>query len=98
MGNIADRQPNVVQVTRLPKGPGDLGPREHFVGHLVDEYGNDVETPEIGYPIYLGGEDDDKPWLFATDPVYKLHVFITHWKVMTENGTEYEIRSDRQVQ
>lgn len=90
------RPPNLVKVTRLPKGPSDA--TEHFVGHLVDELGNNLETPEIGYPIYLGGEDTDEPWLFATDNVFRLHVYMTHWLVETDSGVKYEIRNDRQVQ
>lgn len=97
MTQLSDRQPNIVKVTRLQKGPGDIGPTEHFVGHLVDELGKDVETPQIGQPIYLGGEDGNT-WLFATYPVYKLEVFMTHWLVMTENGAQYEIRNERQFQ
>jgi hypothetical protein len=99
MGQFSD-EPNVVKVTRIRKGPGDIGPREQFIGHLVDEYGRDLETPQIGEPIYLSGEDarDDQPWLFRSDTVFRLHVFMTHWRVLTENGTEYQIECERSVQ
>jgi hypothetical protein len=99
MGNFA-KEPNLVKVTRLRKGPGDSNPKEHFVGHLVDEYGNDLETPEIGQPICLTGEEaGDHPYLFKTDPIWRMHVFATYWLVMTESGTQYEIKSeDRLVQ
>lgn len=93
------RSPNVVKVTRLSKGPGDLGPVEHFVGNLCDVEGNDIETPEVGRPIYLSGDSKaDLPWLFASDPIYRLEVYEDHWLVLTEQGTRYEIRNDRVVQ
>jgi hypothetical protein len=92
-------EPNLVKVTRLQKGLADMSPKEHFVGHLVDEFGNDLESPEIGQPICLTGDDaGDQPYLFKTDPIWRMHVFATYWLVMTESGTQYEIRSDRLVQ
>lgn len=98
MANFS-KEPNLVKVTRLSKGPADMSPKEHYVGHLVDQYGNDLETPEIGLPICLTGDDcGDAPYLFKTDAIWRMHVFATYWLVMTESGTQYEIRNERLVQ
>jgi hypothetical protein len=96
--NIFHRQANLVKVTRLQKGPGDIGPREQFVGYLVDEAGHNIETPEIGTPIYLSGDETDLPWLFASDPIFRLEVYPTHWVALTEQGNIYEITNERIVQ
>jgi hypothetical protein len=99
MSDLSKIEPNLVKVTRRRKGPGDLNPVEHFVGYLVDFEGNNVNTPEVGQPIYLSGEDkQDEPWLFATDPVYRLEVYATHWSVTTEKGDRYDIENDRVIQ
>jgi hypothetical protein len=97
--DLTKTEPNLVKVTRKPKGPGDLNPIEHFVGYLVDVEGNDIESPEVGQPIYLTGDEaKDLPWLFATDPIYSMEVYATHWAVVTEQGVHFDIENERLIQ
>ncbi len=92
------RNPNIVRVTCIRRGGFEIHPKEQFVGFMVDEAGNDMETPEVGTPLFLAGDDSNRPWLFATDPVYRLDIYPEHWDVITESGVFYEVTNERIVQ
>jgi hypothetical protein len=86
--------PLVVKITRVKHQMEIPGPEEHFVGFLVNEKGEPVESPALGEPIYLGGSDT-RPWLFKTDNIYSLDVCDEQWVALTEQGVTYIIENSR---
>lgn len=98
MEDLRDTPPNLVKVTRIRRGPSDQCPSESYTGFLVDEYGDNMDSPEIGTGVYVAGQDSKQPWIFASDPVYRVEVYETHWVVITDKGSRYEISHDRVLQ
>lgn len=100
MFSIYEPFPTPVNVMRIPRGPSDLnGKIEKIRGYLVDESGNDLDTPKVGIPICLGGEVREKKPLFkSAGKVVQIDTSGEDdydWIVLTDDGHLYIIENDR---
>jgi hypothetical protein len=98
---IVAPSPTMVTITRVPKGPSDMVAHlEKIVGFLVDEEGDDVETPCPGTAICVGGTKKEKPLFRSASKILTVDTNNeeTEWLCMTDDGHLYFIEAERKLQ